>query len=228
VLLVAGAATLATFMPRMWTEFGYRVGRRSYERELLNFAAAPGTLAYGEGSASTTIAADTAGSWIQPISLFQARSALRGGRSRNAPGWQSWFSFLDYSLNVETTLFLHERVSPNGARPLVAVACLTSDLPWTPQSRTERFAFRVAVATPATMLTSSSVRATAQSTWMNLGKWPDVKTPVRFFVGQPDPADPSRFTIDYAFGDATGTLVGQLHDDGTVSLVAKDGPLAGQ
>jgi hypothetical protein len=65
-----------------------------------------------------------------------------------------------------------------------------------------------------------------ESTWLVLGKWPTLKTPVRFYVGQPEPADPSRFTIDYAFGDETGTLVGQLQDDGTVTFSVKDGPLA--
>ena len=77
------------------------------------------------------------------------------------------------------------------------------------------------------MLTSSSVRPTAQSVWLTFGAWPKPETPVRFFVGQPDPSDASRFTIEYAFGDAAGALVGQLQDNGTVSLVPKDGPLTG-
>ena len=41
---------------------------------------------------------------------------------------------------------------------------------------------------------------------------------LRIDVGQPDPADPSRFTIVVDVDGRPRTVVGQLHDDGTVSL----------
>ena len=46
----------------------------------------------------------------------------------------------------------------------------------------------------------------------------DVHDPFRLYAGQPDPADPSRFTIDYACNGVRGTLVGTLGPDDTIAL----------
>jgi hypothetical protein len=48
--------------------------------------------------------------------------------------------------------------------------------------------------------------------------------PLRFYAGQPDPNDPTRFTIRYDLDGKTGTIEGCVNDSGSVSLVAKDGP----
>lgn len=47
------------------------------------------------------------------------------------------------------------------------------------------------------------------------------------FAGQPDPKDNSRFTIRYTMSRKPGTIDGRLRDDGTVTLIFRDGPLAG-
>jgi hypothetical protein len=49
----------------------------------------------------------------------------------------------------------------------------------------------------------------------------------RFFAGQPDPADPSRFTADYDVDGRRGTIRGQLKNDGTVELRPSTGTLVG-
>jgi len=48
---------------------------------------------------------------------------------------------------------------------------------------------------------------------------------LRFFAGQRDPTDPSRFTIVYQANDKSGAIEGRLEADDTVSLQIKDGPL---
>lgn len=48
----------------------------------------------------------------------------------------------------------------------------------------------------------------------------DDPRPLRIFAGQPDRADPSRFSIRYELGSTRGTIHGQLLDAGTVQLRA--------
>ena len=45
----------------------------------------------------------------------------------------------------------------------------------------------------------------------------------RFYAGQPDPADPSHFTIDHDLNDVRGKIHGRLKDDGTVELKPEAG-----
>jgi hypothetical protein len=41
---------------------------------------------------------------------------------------------------------------------------------------------------------------------------------MRFFMGQPDPGDSSRFTLRYELNGQTGIIDGQLHDDQSITL----------
>jgi hypothetical protein len=50
----------------------------------------------------------------------------------------------------------------------------------------------------------------------------------RFYAGQPDPSDPSRFTIDYDVDGQRGTIRGQLKNDGTVELKPTTGMTIGR
>ncbi len=47
---------------------------------------------------------------------------------------------------------------------------------------------------------------------------------VRFYAGQPDPNDPSHFTIRYEVNDQPGTIDGWLHFGSVVELKVRDGP----
>ena len=49
----------------------------------------------------------------------------------------------------------------------------------------------------------------------------------RFYAGQPDPSDRSRFTIDYDVDGKRGTIRGQLKNDGTVELKPTTGLTVG-
>jgi hypothetical protein len=45
---------------------------------------------------------------------------------------------------------------------------------------------------------------------------------VRFYAGQPDPADPAHFTIRYQFNNKPGVIDGRLNEDDTITLVKKE------
>jgi len=46
---------------------------------------------------------------------------------------------------------------------------------------------------------------------------------LRFYAGQHDPADTSRFTVGYEMGGQAGTIDGWLMDNDTVKLQVRDG-----
>ena len=47
---------------------------------------------------------------------------------------------------------------------------------------------------------------------------------LRLFAGQPDPNDPSHFTIGYELNDVPGTIDGWLQDDDRLKFEYRDGP----
>jgi len=56
---------------------------------------------------------------------------------------------------------------------------------------------------------------------------PDARNRFRFFAGQADPADPSRFTIAFEHDGRPGTVRGRLKDDGTIELQPDAGTVTG-
>ncbi len=54
----------------------------------------------------------------------------------------------------------------------------------------------------------------------------NAKSPLylRCYAGQPDPTDPSHFTIAYTFGPQSGVIDGYLHADNSVTLAARGVP----
>jgi hypothetical protein len=187
IVLIVIALLVAAVMPRMWTEFGYRVGRRAVQREMMDFTAPQDAVAYGANA-------------IQ-----------------NVPYWQSNFGIPNYFPGTETSLFIHERTSQGGTRRIVGVSLME------PSERA--MIFRVASSEILSFASSSSTFPRVWSEYHAIGHWPH-NAKVTFQFGQLLPSDASRFTIGYSFDNQSGTLVGQLKDDGTVTLTAKDGPLA--
>jgi hypothetical protein len=57
----------------------------------------------------------------------------------------------------------------------------------------------------------------------------DIKIPevFRFYAGQPDPADPSHFTIDYDLNGQRGTIHGYLRNDDSIQLKPSGGKTVG-
>ena len=131
------------------------------------------------------------------------------------------------------TLFLHELVSPSGNRRVVAINMAPS---WFPEGTLLRADIRLFE--PGSLLkprfrelqvrpTQELIPGTGQipgfpGLLCDLGTVP-WGTDFRLFPGRVDPADPSRFLIDYIHDGTTGTFVGQLNDDDSFTLRLADG-----
>lgn len=198
IILVLIALVIAALLPRMWTEFGYRVGRRAVQREMLTFTTPTDAVAVGPN----------------PI--------------QNVPYWQSNFGVPNYWPGNEDTLFLHERTSAGGTRRIVGIAFVHdtfSDIG--PQSPTP-MELRVATSEIVSFASSSTTHPKIWTDSVASYGWPVDSTRTTLHFGQPDANDASRFTIGYTVNGQTGTLAGHLKDDGTVTFTAKDGPLVGK
>lgn len=121
----------------------------------------------------------------------------RAGRDTLAPGSNG------------PLLFMHERTTSSGKRRLVVVRRNPAsgrqswDLP---------VAYTVTLVRPATATTDSAVR---MQTLIEVVPRDSTDTPhaaLRFFAGQPDPSDASRFTVRYQRGAHWGVLHGVLED----------------
>jgi len=108
-------------------------------------------------------------------------------------------------------IFLHERTSPAGHRRLVQIECGAANalrIEWSLDAR---------VIEPAT-LTHSSREVTKRFQRERSGRFVDAE----LHFGQPDPTDPSHFTIDFTAEDRRGTVDGWLHDDDSVTFKLRD------
>lgn len=107
-------------------------------------------------------------------------------------------------------LFLHERRSACGERRVV---CVEYTGAWSP--------LVVRTVHCGSLVTRASFDPLQWSPNPNL-----TGRRLRFFAGQPDPADPARFTIAYDMDGRAGTVEGRLLDGGDVALRFLDGPAA--
>jgi hypothetical protein len=117
---------------------------------------------------------------------------------------------------AETIVFLHGRRSPAGHERVVAVHCLPLYL----TSASVVQAMTPLVVRPAAVWPLTSRPILYPGSFR--GGYP-VHATVRVFGGQPDPADPSHFTIAYTVNDRPGVIDGRLLDDGTVDLHVREG-----
>ncbi len=112
----------------------------------------------------------------------------------------------------QAMIFLHERRAAGGTPRLVAV---------------ERDAGPDCLAFSASVLEPAGIRrplnAVPSGLSSNVG---DTTThrDTRFFAGQPDPADPSHFTIRYVRAGATHVIDGYLLADNSITLTQRNKP----
>lgn len=106
-------------------------------------------------------------------------------------------------------VYLHERTSAAGKRYLVGVYLEVGN-----EISIEHF-----VLTPATTSTNV-VHHLQTSSFLGTETWKGAATArnVRFFAGQSDPNDPSRFSIDFEVAGRRDTLDGRVDDDGGIML----------
>jgi hypothetical protein len=127
-------------------------------------------------------------------------------------------------------LFMHERSTASGKRRLVILQRRPSPLR---QSWDLPIAYTVTLVEPATVTTPPHVqsRLLVEVVPREYSEPPDTGSPappdaLRFFAGQPDPADASRFTVRYQRGPHAGVLHGVLKDAAPyASGVDREGPV---
>jgi hypothetical protein len=113
--------------------------------------------------------------------------------------------------SADPVVFLHERTAPGGERRLVYVAFYGR-----PGPSVWRFEWGLYSGDGYTL-----------SGWsLDVNESPTGS--LRFFAGQPDPADASHFTIGYEMGGKPGTVDGWLDHGGSLRLKVRDGPAAWQ
>lgn len=109
--------------------------------------------------------------------------------------------------------FLHRRSRPDGQERLVAID-MSGHL------RGGALNFYVRLIVPATWRRDTEVKREGQP-YLSMGLYGADR--VRVFAGQPDPDNPSHFTIGYTLNGVPGTIDGWLLDDDTVSLRPREG-----
>jgi hypothetical protein len=170
----------------------------------------------------------------QDIARFQhdlnyASAVTPGSVSSNprALGFQPrcWREFapsvgvLPYAPFTASTTFLHELRTPSGKRRIVHVQCMLDNLLVLPRMMC------VIVIEPPTLL--SAPRIISRPGAFNFS---GRSVPARVYVGQPDPADPTHFTIGFESADRddngrpkrAGVIDGYLGDNDVVSFKFRD------
>ena len=129
----------------------------------------------------------------------------------------------------EAILFLHARKSPKGNRRIVAVHIDGGTSPSASLGNLINFEFPYLVVPTADGKPPTLV---ARFPMCGTGRvYPDptiTLAPMRFYAGQPDPNDESRFTIDYELPEGRGTVEGKLTDHDFVRLEVLSGPAKGR
>jgi hypothetical protein len=152
-------------------------------------------------------------------------TAVDGAAYRPAEPWQRFYAAAGGVMRSEGTVFLHERRTPAGERRLVGVDLLPFGLP-IGLNLTDPVEGRLEpwgrVFTDGSFLRppveAFSPKQNPYRSWSLIGP-PDR---LRVFAGQPDPNDPSHFTIDYEVHGVRHTLDGWLRDDDTVVIEPRD------
>jgi len=144
---------------------------------------------------------------------------VRGCAFRNPPGhWDSYTAAIGNSMALRGSqralLFLHECRSPDGSRFLVEIertAAADESAYFIQSYDVESNVYRPATASrPAVYVMNAYPIDVMDSTLPH--------TDIRIYAGQPDPADPSHFTIRYETGGKTRTVDGRVDNQGHLSL----------
>jgi hypothetical protein len=193
LVAVAVLATVGmTLGPPAWrrAELLYR------QRQCLRYTASPDSVVCSEPL--------PAAGQMHPFTLEAADPPVAGKVLRYRAGRETLAPGSDGPL-----LFMHERTTSSGKRRLVVVRRNPAsgrqswDLP---------LAYTVTLVRPATATADSVVRMQTLVEVVPRGSADAPDAVLRFFAGQPDPSDASRFTVRYQRGAYWGVLHGVLED----------------
>jgi hypothetical protein len=200
-----------------------------WQHQCLQFSLSPDIVVYEEDP--TEAAALLAGNpkyYLYPLKRRASTQAPPGPTTAavlDVSDWNKLTTLLPrlYSPLIKpAVIFLHERISPAGHRRLVCVR-------YGPQSDTFSAEFvydfncDTFAVTPGTW---SQPPIYTPQRWLydTLVLWPRKPPLVHIFAGQPDPNDPSHFTIRYRIWGQEDVLDGRLLDNDQVTLTARKQP----
>ena len=129
--------------------------------------------------------------------------------------WDRFYAlFSPPGIRHDATIFVHELHRSDGTKRLVAI---TRARPLLTSFRDPPIKFDVDVIKPGTLWSRPSL--CHDQTWLSPFLRPFIDDPrVTIFAGQPDPANPAHFTIDYQSDGKNGTIDGWLQSDDTILL----------
>jgi len=201
-----------------------------YQRQCLNYTAPPEQVVYDENNGTVSPLIGTAGYWAEqgaPGYGRMARGAPPPGVAvRPAAELESYTWAMNWPMNFpHAAVFLHELRTKSGLVRLVAIIrwpVATCDIVY-------EFGFTPLVTTPAGLISQPVVHPQLMGGWSMVPVSNPADTQnLRFYAGQPDPADPAHFTIKYDLRNGTGIIDGRLNEDGaTVTLKIISGPALG-
>jgi hypothetical protein len=231
LLLVAVAAPLL-----YWRKPIFRQARLLYwQRQCLRYTAPPDQVVYEENEYKPSPLLGRPGYVGWPVSLPPNVGSPNGPlppaiATLPAPPLASFFTAGGFppayvAPPQGATVFLHERTGRTGRRQLVIVTRFpVHDVPFM-----YAFGLNVMLIGPAGIASGPTHQypPPVAFSWLS-----DMTRPptdgLRLYAGQPDPADPSRFTIRYDLSGRSGEIEGRLKDDGQgVSLRITSGPAIG-
>lgn len=131
------------------------------------------------------------------------------------------------------TLFLHHRQTPTRQDRILLLevgGIINEGPPKLPRHR-RLLTFEYMLARPGSLWRDAV--AVGGGEW-TFPRWTELQGPFKFFAGQPDPHDPTHFTIRYEYEGQPGTIDGYLVDAvpppgrELIQFVVRDGPAAGQ
>lgn len=201
-----------------------------YQRQCLNYTAPPEQVVYDEDNGTVSPLIGTPGyrgmpafqrvdiQGVTPPATVAVRPASELGTYLVAAmGWPM--------VPPPATVFLHELRTKSGQARLVAVLRCPLD----PGHSLHEFGLEPVVINPAGLRSWPDIYETGPAVWSFVPVHNPADTQnLRFYAGQPDPADAAHFTIKYDLRKGSGIIDGRLNEDGqTVSLKILSGPALG-
>src|SRR5688572_10405474 len=197
LLLRLGVVALAVAVGAKWGPPAWRRAELLYrQRQCLRYTAPPDSVVCAEPLPAAGRMYDFTFEAPDPPVADQVLR-LNAGVESLAPGTEG------------PLLFMHERRAASGKRRLVIVRRVPASKR---QSWVLPVAYQVTLVEPATATADSTVRMQTVIEVLPRDYNEGENASLRFFAGQPDPSDASRFTVRYQRGSRAGVLHGVLED----------------
>jgi hypothetical protein len=197
-----------------------------WQRQFMSFTLPPDFVAYEEDpAAATKLLAD------QPYLHVPTRLARRSDSAATQPTTTRAAAYQDTAMlahgfpgapGLGGQIFMHEMRTPSGKRRLAIVRYLPEQDVFTP-SMVISYNLTVTVVTPATAFSLPVARRQEDPVDVTSG-WQSNPPNVRMYAGQPDPNDPSHFTIRYQMWGQEDIVDGRLDDRERITLTQRHMP----